>query len=103
MIMNFEPLLAPVSAEQPAGRNMEYEQVYNEIREARESDPDYLPQGEWATELRKADWSKVVRLSSQVLQKESKDLQVACWLIEGLSHQHGISGLLDGTGFLIPF
>ncbi|MBU9836552.1 type VI secretion system protein TssA [Rahnella sp. L72c] len=103
MIMNFEPLLAPVSDEQPVGRNMEYEPIYNEIREARESDPDYLPQGEWATQLRKADWSKVIRLSSQVLQKESKDLQVACWLTEGLGQQHGISGLLDGIGFLIAF
>ncbi|QQN37986.1 type VI secretion system protein TssA (plasmid) [Rahnella aceris] len=103
MIMNFEPLLAPFSGDHPVGRNMEYEQIYNEIREARESDPDYLPQGEWATELRKADWSKVVRLSAKVLQAESKDLQVACWLIEGLSQQHGIRGLLDGTGFLIPF
>lgn len=55
MIIDVEQLLAPVSNDQPAGRNIEYEQVYNEIREARESDPDYLPQGEWATELRKAD------------------------------------------------
>ncbi len=103
MIMNVESLLAPVSDDQPGGRNMEYEQVYNEIREARESDPDYLPQGEWATELRKADWNKVVRLSTKVLQAESKDFQVACWLIEGLSQQHGIAGLLEGVGFLTPF
>ncbi len=103
MIIDVEQLLAPVSNDQPAGRNIEYEQVYNEIREARESDPDYLPQGEWATELRKADWGKVVRLSSQVLRKESKDLQVACWLIEGLSQQNGINGLLEGVGFMTPF
>ncbi|MGB7801759.1 type VI secretion system protein TssA [Buttiauxella sp.] len=103
MTMNFEPLLAPVDNDQPAGRNVEYDQIYNDIREARESDPDYLPQGEWATPLRKADWSKVVRLSTRVLQKESKDLQVACWLAEGLSQQQGISGILDGIGFLTPF
>ena len=101
--MSVEQLLAPVSDDQPAGRNMEYEPVYNDIRGARESDPDYLPQGEWATELRKADWGKVVRLCSQVLQKESKDFQVACWLIEGLSQQHGINGLLEGIGFLTPY
>ena len=71
MIMNFEPLLAPLDADQPAGRDMEYEQIFDDIRQARESDPDYLPQGEWATELRKADWGKVVRLSTKVLQEDS--------------------------------
>ena len=103
MIMNFEPLLAPLDADQPAGRDMEYEQFFDDIRQARESDPDYLPQGEWATELRKADWGKVVRLSTKVLQEDSKDFQVACWLTEGLSQVHGLNGLLAGIGFLTPF
>lgn len=100
---NFDDLLAPISEEQPAGRNTEYEQTYDDIRQARESDPDYLPQGEWATELRKADWSKVIRLSRQVLKQDSKDLQVACWLVEGLTQQNGLSGLQQGGEFLTAF
>lgn len=100
---NFDDLLAPISEEHPAGRNTEYEHIYDDIRQARESDPDYLPQGEWATELRKADWNKVVRLSCQVLKQDSKDLQVVCWLVEGLAQQNGLNGLLRGGEFLTVF
>ena len=103
MKINFDDLLTPISIEQPAGQNIEYEQIYDDIRQARESDPDYLPQGAWATELRKADWSKVVRLSHRVLKEDSKDLQVACWLVEGLTQQHGLSGLKQGCEFLMAF
>lgn len=103
MKIDFHLLLAPVSDAEPGGRNMEYEQVFDDIRQARESDPDYLPQGEWATELRRADWGKVVRLSAQVLTRDSKDFQIACWLTEGLSHQHGIQGLLAGVKYLASF
>lgn len=103
MKIDFDGLLAPISESEPAGRSMEYEQVYDDIRQARESDPDYLPQGEWVTELRKADWQKVVRLSTKVLCQDSKDLQVACWLMEGLSQQNGIPGLLAGIRYLTAF
>lgn len=100
---DFNLLLTPVSDAAPGGRNMEYEQIYDDIRRARESDPDYLPQGEWVTELRKADWGKVVRLSTQVLTRDSKDFQVAGWLIEGVSQQQGTEGLLAGLHFLTAF
>jgi len=103
MKTNFDDLLVPISEEQPTGRNTEYEQIYDDIRQARESDPDYLPQGEWATKLRKADWGKVVCLSRQVLKLDSKDLQVACWLVEGLAQQQGLSGLQQGCEFLAVF
>ncbi|MFA3763167.1 type VI secretion system protein TssA [Yersinia sp. 2466 StPb PI] len=103
MKIDFDALLAPINDVAPCGRNIEYEQVYDSIRRARESDPDYLPQGEWATELRVADWAKVVKLSSKVLCDESKDLQVACWFIEGITQQQGITGLLSGMAFLQQF
>lgn len=103
MKIDMDALLAPIHENEPAGRNMEYEQSYDDIRQAQESDPDYLPQGEWTTELRKADWPKVARLSTKVLCQDSKDLQVACWLTEGLSQQHGIPGLLAGVRYLTAF
>ncbi|ELI7922706.1 type VI secretion system protein TssA [Yersinia enterocolitica] len=103
MKINFDALLAPINDVAPCGSNIEYEQVYDDIRRARESDPDYLPQGEWTTELRVADWAKVVKLSCKVLCEESKDLQVACWFIEGITQQQGITGLLSGMAFLQQF
>lgn len=100
--MNFdvETLLKPVSKDKPGGEDVEYELIYDEIRQARESDPDYLPLDEWKTELRKADWDKVVRLSSDVLSQLSKDLQVSCWLTEGLCQKQGLAGLEQGLRVL---
>lgn len=102
-MIDFEGLLLPLPGEWPAGRSVEYEPVYEEIRQARESDPDYLPQDEWQTSLRKADWPKVIRLSALVLRETGKDLQVACWLVEGVSHQYGIEGIREGLTFLHRF
>lgn len=103
--MNIEAdsLLVPVPGGAPAGVNMEYEQIYEEIRQARESDPDYLPQDEWSTALRKADWPKVIRLSTEVLRRYSKDMQIACWLVEAQAQQAGLTGVTQGVAFLTQF
>lgn len=101
--LNMEYLLSPVSSESPVGRNMEYDPAYDEIRLARESDPDYSLQDAWSTTLRKADWQKVIALSEAFLTHASKDLQVSCWLTEALVHKHGVPGLLFGFRFLHQF
>lgn len=97
-------LLMPVSPENPAGINLEYEQIYDDIRKARESDPDYLPQDEWTiAEPRRADWHKVRSLSVTALSQKSKDLQIGCWFVEALTHLHGIEGTETGFHFLSEF
>lgn len=96
-------MLAPIAPENPRGRNMEFEAGYDAIREARESDPDDLPQDEWSSVLRKADWLQVIRLSQKLLSHESKDLQVVCWLTEALLHQYGLAGLASGIKFMQAF
>jgi len=97
-------LLMPISQENPAGLNLEYEQIYDDIRQARESDPDYLPQDEWTlAEPRRADWHKVRTLCVVALSQQSKDLQVGCWLVESLTHLQGIEGTETGFQFLSEF
>lgn len=97
-------LLMPVSPENPAGINLEYEQIYDDIRKARESDPDYLPQDEWTiAEPRRADWHKVRALCVTALTQQSKDLQVSCWFAEALTHLQGIEGTETGFQFLSEF
>lgn len=101
---DFSPLLIPISPERPAGENLEYEPLFDDIRQARESDADYLPQDEWSvSEPRKADWNRVRTLSEQALATQSKDLQLACWFTEALCHQEGLPGLLTGIEFLSEF
>lgn len=104
MLPDMTALLAPISPKKPAGDNLEYEPLFDEIRRARESDPDYLPQDEWSvSEPRKADWNRVRILSEKALSEQSKDLQLACWFVEALCHQHGLAGLAAGIMFLSEF
>ncbi len=93
-------LLLPIDGPQPAGCNMEYQPLYEQIRQARESDPDYLPQDEWSSAPRKADWLMVARVSETVLKEHSKDMQVACWLTEAWTQINGTTGLLAGLELL---
>lgn len=97
-------LLKPFSPENPAGINLEYEQIYDDIRQARESDPDYLPEDEWSiSEPRRADWNKVRTLCVTALSQQSKDLQLSCWLVESLTHLQGVEGTETGLHFLNEF
>lgn len=101
---NMATLLAPISPKNPAGDNLEYDPIFDEIRNARESDPDYLPQDAWSvSEPRKADWNRVRILCEETLSERSKDLQLACWLVEALSHQHGLGELVAAMEFLGEF
>jgi len=104
LVADIAPLLAPISPENPAGENLEYELLFDTIRSARESDPDYLPEGDWSvSEPRKADWNKVRMLSEKALIEQSKDLQLACWLVESRCHLQGLAGLCSGIDFLCAF
>src|SRR5262249_18925570 len=92
---NLETLLAPIPGDNPAGENLTYDAVVDEIREARRADED-LEQGEWKRDLKAADWPKVVALASQALATRTKDLQIGAWLTEALVKLHGLAGLRDG-------
>lgn len=101
--LDLESLLAPISPDNPRGHNMEYDTDIDAIREARVSEPDDLPQDEWSTTLRKADWQQVINLSQKLLTQKSKDLQVVCWLIEALLNQYGLEGVKSGLTFMHMF
>lgn len=93
-VINFETLLAPVSEDKPSGEYLRYSGIYDEISEARRADKD-VPQGEWQTEIKVADFRKVIGLAVPSLEKDTKDLQIAAWLSEALINEHGFVGLRD--------
>lgn len=104
MLPDFSALLIPINQENPAGNNLEYEPLFDDIRLKRESDPDYLPEDEWSvSEPRSADWNQVRILCENALREQAKDIQLACWLVEAMSHLHGLTGLYYGTEFLSEF
>ncbi|MDR1910357.1 MAG: type VI secretion system ImpA family N-terminal domain-containing protein [Holosporales bacterium] len=96
-------LLTPFLGKSPAGCSLYYDSLYDLIREARREDNPHLSQGIWATDLKKADWPQVERLCCQALTKQSKDLQIALWLVEAWVMQRGWSALAEGFLFLRDF
>jgi type VI secretion system protein ImpA len=65
------------------------------VKEARREDLE-LPAGGLATERKVADWPQVVKLSSQLISTETKDLQLTAWLTEALLKRDGLTGLTTG-------
>lgn len=98
-VLDFEALLAPISEETPSGESLRYSGIYDEITEARRTD-DALAQGDWQTELKVADYRKVVQLATDALTSSTKDIQIAAWLSESLTYQHSFVGLRDGLKLL---
>ncbi len=96
---DLDALLSPIEEDSPGGRYFRYDPVYDEIKQARHEDPD-LPQGEWKRERKVADWGEVVRLTTEVIEDQSKDLQVAAWLTEARLRTEGFKGLEFGLTLL---
>jgi type VI secretion system protein ImpA len=94
-VIDLEALLAPIPGENPAGENLLYAGLHDQIREARRSEED-LAQGDWERKIKVADWRTVVRLASDALSSKTKDLQVGAWLAEAILKLHGFAGLRDG-------
>lgn len=82
--------LAPVSAESPAGADLRHDIRLNAIKDARRE--DLLP----GADFKQADWATVVAQCTAMLQKETKDLQLAAWLTEALMRRSGLPGLHTG-------
>lgn len=92
-------LLDPIEGPNPAGADLTYELILDELQEARREDID-VDQGEWERPLKRADHAKVVELGSEILAKQSKDLTVAAWVAEALLHREGFDGFRAGLELL---
>jgi type VI secretion system protein ImpA len=92
--------LAPLEDEHGVGVSLRHEPVFQKIREARHQDDPSLPMREWERPLIKADWKTVAALSGDALRTRSKDFQLAAWLCEAWTHQHGVAGFADGMRLL---
>jgi type VI secretion system protein ImpA len=92
-----EDILNPIAGDNPGGKSLRYDPIYDKIKEARRED-DELAQGAWQTERKVADWVQVSKLCQDAIATESKDLQLAVWLAEALLKREGIRGLCEGLG-----
>ncbi|MBS1812095.1 MAG: type VI secretion system protein TssA [Acidobacteria bacterium] len=97
-VIDFESLLAPIDGDNSAGESLRYEGTYDQIKESRRED-EVLTQGDWARDLKVAEWPKVIQLATTALTKKTKDLQIAAWLVEGITKNDRLNrwaGLRDG-------
>lgn len=84
---------APISDDAPAGKDVRYEPGFEALSEeiAKMGSPS-ASSG--------IDWQNVINLSVQILEKESKHLQVASYLSFGLLKTSGLEGLAPGVHVL---
>lgn len=99
MPLETSELLDPIPGSNPGGASLRYEPIYDQIRRARTEEED-LPSGDWERERKTADYALVIKLSQEVLSKQSKDLQIAAWLTEALLKREGFAGLAAGLGVI---
>jgi type VI secretion system protein ImpA len=97
--INFEEVLKPIPGPTPSGKNAREIKDYDSLKEARREE-EALSQGEWKRDIKVADWQKVIQISTRILSGDSKDLEVAVWLLEALVKRQGFTGLRDGLRVL---
>lgn len=79
---NLDDFLKNISSDNPTGPSLRYDPIYDDIRSARKEDDPRLSMGIWKTDIKHAQWNTVEALCTKALITQSKDLQIAAWLIE---------------------
>lgn len=91
--ISFEWLLSPPEEGNPCGPDLRGHELYTEIVEARRADDPSLPRGDWAFDLKRADWNKVSHLATRALTGKTKDLQMTAWLLEAEIRLRGFQAI----------
>jgi len=94
-MLDLEKLLAPIGGGQPCGEDLAFSSEIDAIVRARQADDPSLEQGAWVTDLKEADWKFVGKQCAQLIEKRSKDLQLAVWLAEAGMKTGGVRGLAE--------
>ena len=93
---NLLVLLEPIEKEYPSGRWVRYENKYLSIVAEKNADDPNLPMGEWERPLKQTNWKRVADIAGDLLEKETKDLEICIFLIQGWTSLYGMSGLRCG-------
>ena len=86
-------MLAPINEENIVGDNLRFSETYKALKQARHADDPSIPRGEWAHDLKQANWANAIEIAASALANKSKDLQIAVWLCEAQLHRYGFAGL----------
>lgn len=92
--MNIDEFLAPVSAEQPCGENLEYDADFQAMEQAMQGKAEQQF-GDTIIPAEPADWATVEKLAAGLLSR-TKDLRVMLALTQAWTKRRGLSGYADG-------
>jgi type VI secretion system protein ImpA len=92
-VLSLDNMLEPIPGSLPAGPDLRYDRVFDQIREARTEDDATLPAGDWQRQTKRADYPLVVSLATEAIKTRSKDLWLAVWLGEACIKQDGAEAL----------
>ncbi|MBD8596536.1 type VI secretion system protein TssA [Pseudomonas sp. W2Oct36] len=92
--LSLTELTAPING--GSGEDLSFSTLFDNVKEARRADPDYLTQGDWQTDLKSSDWDLTITLAAQGLAQQSKDLMLVAWLSEALAHKYHFVGITFG-------
>lgn len=87
---DFDSLLEPVSADRPAGEDLEYDPLFSEMEQAAAGKPEQQ-MGDAVIEAEEPDW-RLVQKNALALLKRSKDLRVAIYFCQATLRNEGLEG-----------
>jgi type VI secretion system protein ImpA len=92
--MNIEKLITEVSADSPAGDDLEYDPVFGELERAALGSAEHV-MGDEVVEAEPPDWREV-KTQAEALFDRTKDLRVAVLLTRAELNINGLAGFADG-------
>ncbi|MBE0444807.1 type VI secretion system protein TssA [Psychrobacter sp. FME5] len=101
LAVNIETLIAPIDGSRHGvGEDLMFDPRIDAIVAARQEDDPLLAQGNWVTELKVADWDFVKNQCAELLSHTSKDIKLALWYVDALSHTDHLAGISQGLSLL---
>lgn len=103
-LTNIDTLIAPIDgSHHGVGEDLIFDLRIDAIVAARQEDDPLLAQGNWVTELKIADWDFVKNQCAELLSHTSKDMKLALWYVDALSHTDHLAGISHGLSVLQAF
>lgn len=105
-VLDVDALLAPLSEEAPSGVDLREDSsaqsIYYRLKDLRSTARAAERRGDTGEESDGAqtEWRQLHELTQKALAEQSKDLEVACWLVEALVRREGFAGLRDGLALV---
>ncbi|MBF4488778.1 type VI secretion system protein TssA [Psychrobacter sp. N25K4-3-2] len=104
LLTDIDTLIAPIDgSHHGVGEDLIFDPRIDAIVAARQEDDPLLAQGNWVTELKVADWDFVKNQCAELLSDTSKDMKLALWYVDALSHTNHLAGISHGLSVLQAF